>query len=197
MKFNLPTLCLAIYVLVLAWSAYQPTDFNVWYVEAITSFIPVLILAVLYFKKIRFTNLAYILATVLPVMHVIGAHYTFAAVPFDWFNTMIGSERNMYDRVAHATVGLYAFVLIELLLKLKLVTKNWVAYIYALFAIMALACAYELFEWWYAMSVNPEAGIEVLGSQGDIWDAQKDMLMDTLGAIFAVAVFKIRSFLQS
>ncbi len=191
-KINVPALCLSIYAIVFAWSAYKPLDFNVWYVEALTSFVSVLILIVLYFKNIKFSNLAYLLATILPVMHVIGAHYTFAAVPFDWFNNMIGSERNMYDRVAHATVGLYAFVIIELLLKLKLVSKNWVAYTYALFAIMSLAAAYELFEWWYAISVNPEAGIEVLGSQGDIWDAQKDMLMDTLGAVFAIAVFKIR-----
>ena len=49
--------------------------------------------------------------------------------------------------------------------------------------------SYELVEWIYAATTNPEAGIAYLGSQGDIWDAQKDMLADTLGAIFATSLF--------
>lgn len=48
---------------------------------------------------------------------------------------------------------------------------------------------YELIEWIFAALSNPEAGMAYLGSQGDIWDAQKDMLADTLGAVFAVGVF--------
>lgn len=80
-KINVPAICLFIYTAVFAWSAYRPLDFNVWYVEALTSFVSVLILIVLYIKNIRFTNLAYMFAAVLPIMHVIGAHYTFAAVP--------------------------------------------------------------------------------------------------------------------
>lgn len=189
---KLPHVLLGIYSLVFAWSAYKPIDFNVWYVEAITSAISVAILIVMYYKNIRFSNLAYALAAVLPIMHVIGAHYTFASVPFDWFNNLIGSDRNMYDRVAHASVGLYSFVIAEGLIKYKLVSKNWVAYTLAIFSIMSLAAAYEIFEWWYAVSVNPEAGIEVLGSQGDIWDAQKDMLMDTLGGLSGVVLFKLK-----
>ncbi len=196
-KHFTPTFLLIIYLLVFIWSAISPVDRTVWYVEAATSFIPVLIMFVMYVKKIRFSNLAYVLGTVLPVMHVIGAHYTFAGVPFDWFNDLIGSDRNMYDRVAHASVGLYSFFFVEGLIKYNLVTKKWVAYSYAIFFIMALAGAYELFEWWYAVSVDPEAGIEILGSQGDIWDAQKDMLMDTLGALFGVVVYWIRTKNQS
>jgi putative membrane protein len=189
---SIPCFLLGIYLIVFMWSAYKPVDFNVWYVEAATSAISVLILVIMYYKNIRFSNLAYTLAAVLPIMHVIGAHYTFANVPFDWFNNIIGSDRNMYDRVAHASVGLYSYIIVEGLLKYKLVSKNWVAYALGLFAIMSLATAYEIFEWWYAVSINPEAGIEVLGSQGDIWDAQKDMLMDTLGAIVGLIIFKLR-----
>lgn len=192
-KIKLPLALLLIYTLVFIWSAYKPIYFNVWYVEAITSFVPVAILLFLYFKQIRFSNTAYVLASVLPIMHVIGAHYTFAEVPFDWFNNLIGSDRNMYDRVAHASVGLYSFLIIEGLLKYKLVNKKWIAISYSVFFIMALAAAYELFEWWYAISINPEAGIEVLGSQGDIWDAQKDMLMDTLGALFGALIFQLKN----
>ena len=54
---------------------------------------------------------------------------------------------------------------------------------------MSVAAAYEIIEWWYAATEGGEAGIEFLGSQGDIWDAQKDMLSDTLGAIFSIILF--------
>lgn len=193
MKKLFPILLLAIYVLVFIWSAIRPVDVSVWRVEAVTSAIPVVIFIILYFLRIRISNLGYCLVIIFPILHIIGAHYTFANVPFDWFNNLFSFTRNMYDRVAHATVGLYSFAIIELLLKYKMVNKKWLAYSYAIFFIMALAMTYELFEWWYAVSVDPSAGIEFLGSQGDIWDAQKDMLMDTLGAIVGYIFFKFFS----
>lgn len=189
MKKYFPLFLLAIYICVFIWSAINPVDFEVWKVEAVTSAISVVLLIVLYLFKVRLSNFAYFLCFIFPVMHIIGAHYTFANVPFDWFNNLIHSSRNMYDRVAHASVGLYSFAIMELLLNYKMVNKKWIAYTYAIFFIMALAMTYELFEWQYAVSVNPTAGIEVLGSQGDIWDAQKDMLMDTFGAIAGFLLF--------
>ncbi len=51
---------------------------------------------------------------------------------------------------------------------------------------MATAAAYEIIEWWYAVTSGGEAGIEFLGSQGDIWDTQKDMLA---GAIASLIIF--------
>ncbi len=128
----------------------------------------------------------------LPVMHVIGAHYTFANVPFEWFDNLFSFERNMYDRVAHMTVGFYALGIAEFLYFRGLVKNKIVAWTYALFAIMALALTYELFEWVYAVTSDPSAGIAILGSQGDIWDAQKDMLMDTIGAVIGVVVFAFK-----
>ena len=73
--------------------------------------------------------------------------------------------------------------------KSKATTKKWVLFLLPLFAIMATAGAYEVFEWGYAVLGDPQAGIEVLGSQGDVWDAQKDILADTLGALFALFIF--------
>ena len=68
---------------------------------------------------------------------------------------------------------------------------RWLLYLFPVFSIVSLAAAYEWFEWRYALTAEPDAGLAVLGSQGDIWDAQKDMLADTLGAIFAVGVFAL------
>lgn len=192
-KHIFPLILLSIYIIIFIWSAINPADVGVWRVEAITSAISVVILLLLYIFKIRFSNLAYFMCAIFPIMHIIGAHFTFADVPFNWFNNLFGFERNMYDRVAHASVGLYSFLIIEMFLKNKLVNKKWVAYTYAIFFIMALALSYELFEWWYAISSDPNAGAEILGSQGDIWDAQKDMLMDTLGAIFGALIFFINN----
>lgn len=59
---------------------------------------------------------------------------------------------------------------------------------FALFAIMSLAAGYEIVEWWYAAIAGGNEGIAFLGSQGDTWDAQKDMLMDTLGALTALCL---------
>jgi putative membrane protein len=85
-------------------------------------------------------------------------------------------------------VGLYAFPVAELLLKRKYCSLN-LAISYGLFFIMSIAAAYEIIEWLYAVIAGGPAGVEFLGSQGDIWDAQKDMLLDTLGAVTSLILF--------
>lgn len=188
-KINIPAFLLAAYFLIFLASAVDPVDQSVWLVESMTVFPIVVLLVALYVRGIRFSNASYIMMSFLIYLHTIGAHYTFARVPFDWVTNLFGFERNHYDRIAHFTVGFFAFPIIELLFRHKLVRKKWMAYSYGVFAIMALALTYEIFEWRFAILADPTAGIAVLGSQGDIWDAQKDMLSGTLGAIFAVLVY--------
>ena len=188
MKKYIPHALLVLYIIEFIVLAFHPYDRDVWRTENLTvAWIP-LVLLIMYIRGIRFSTLSYVLMSVLVYMHTIGGHYTFALVPFDWFNNMFGFERNMYDRVAHATVGFYAYPLIEILLKYKVVNSRWYAYFSAFMVIPAIAAFYELFEWHYAISADPTAGIAVLGSQGDIWDAEKDMLMDTLGGAFATVL---------
>lgn len=167
----------------------HPYARDVWYVENGPIFAIASLIVIGWFRGVRFSNLAYLFMSVLLYMHTIGGHYTFERVPFDWFNNFFGFERNMYDRVAHFTVGFYAFPFAEYLIGKKLVNRKWIAYALPLFFIMALAAAYEMFEWWYAVTYGGDAGVAFLGSQGDIWDAQKDMLMDSLGAVFALFLF--------
>jgi len=186
---KVPLVLLIIYLLVFAWGAVNPYARDVWAVENATVVIVVLAIGILYWRGVRFSNTAYILMSIFIIMHTIGGHFTFERVPFDFITNLFGFERNHYDRIAHFTVGFYAFPLIEYLIGRKLVSKKWVAYLFGIFAIMAMSAAYELFEWTYAILSDPEAGIAVLGSQGDIWDAQKDMLADTLGGIVAAVVY--------
>lgn len=127
------------------------------------------------------------------IMHLIGAKYTFANVPFDWANqylTFLGEDRNHFDRVDHYIIGFYSYPMAEWLLR-KRKCGLGVAFFFSLFFIMSVAATYEIIEWQYAVIEGGNAGIEFLGSQGDIWDAQKDMLADTLGAITALIIYLI------
>jgi putative membrane protein len=89
MNKKVALICLILYSCVAAWSAINPVDKGTRLIEFITSVIPVLMLAILYIKKIRFSSLGYILMTILPIMHVIGAHYTFANVPSQWLSDLL------------------------------------------------------------------------------------------------------------
>ncbi|HEY5176942.1 MAG TPA: DUF2238 domain-containing protein [Terriglobales bacterium] len=150
-----------------------------------------LTLVVLYMRGVRFSALAYILMSILPYWHTIGGHYTFERVPFDWFSRAFGFERNMYDRIGHFSVGFYAFGIAEYLVIRKQMSVA-MACLFAIFAISFVAMSYELIEWVYAAyGGNAEAGANFLGSQGDIWDAQKDMLMDTLGAVASILLYLV------
>ena len=190
LKEYFPHLLLLIYIGLLIRSGFNPIDRGAWYTEEWTVLVVVLIL-VCTFKKFRFSNLAYFMMFLWIVIHTIGWHYTFEKVPFDWFNNLFGFERNMYDRVWHFIIWFYAFPIIELLDRKKLVNSKVVLYLFWLLSIIALAGLYEIFEWWYAIYLDPAAGSAVLWSQWDIWDAQKDMLMDTCWAITAIIIYWI------
>jgi len=167
--------------------AIEPVSRTVWLAEVVPVVLIFLALVITY-RRFRFSNMAYALMAFWLFWHTIGAHYTFAGVPFDWFNSLIGAERNHFDRIAHLAVGFYAFPAAEWMLRkghCRYVPANF----FALLLVMGVAAGYEIIEWWYAVLEGGDAGIEFLGSQGDVWDAQKDMLADTLGALFALLVF--------
>jgi len=170
------------------WSACSPYDIQVWWTEFLTALFLVLLFVCTY-KKFQFSNLAYFLMFLFCFLQIIGAHYTFERVPFDYITQLFGFERNHYDRVAHFTIGLSGFLVSEFLWRKKIITSfKWAAFFGVVF-IMAVANFWELVEWTYAEIDGGSAGLAFLGSQGDIWDAQKDMLMDTLGSIVSCVLF--------
>ena len=188
MKLKLPHWLLIIYVIYAIILAINPYDRKVWLVENATMW-PIIILLVITYRKFQFSSLSYILMSFLIFMHTFGGHYTFERVPFGFITDLFGFQRNHYDRLAHFTVGFYAFPIAEFIQRKKLSNSIWLTALFGVFAICTTALVYELFEWIFAVSSDPTAGIAVLGSQGDVWDAQKDMLADTLGAIFAMFIF--------
>ncbi len=186
-----PIVLFALYAVLFIILAINPYSRDVWFAENLPIFIIALILLWWYVRGFRFSNVSYALMFVLLYLHTIGGHFTFERVPFDWFSNLFGFERNMYDRVAHVSVGFYAYPLAEYLRTRTLVARSWLLYFVPLCFIISVAAFYEIIEWWYAVSYGGEAGAAFLGSQGDIWDAQKDMLMDTLGAVFALVLFAV------
>ena len=189
MKKNIPIILLIIYILLFIVCAINPFDRAVRRAENIPVMIVVAIL-VLTYKKFQFSITAYIVMSIWIYMHTIGGHYTFEHVPFDWFNNLFWFERNMYDRIAHYSIGFYAYPLIEYLDRKQLVNKSWVLYGFGIFAIFTLASIYEIIERWYAAGYWWEQWAAFLGSQGDIRDAQKDMLADWLGAITMTIIYR-------
>ncbi len=170
------------------WSACAPFDVQVWWTEMASVFFLVALFTLTY-KKFQFSNLSYFVIFFFCVLQIIGAHYTFERVPFDTITQLFGFERNHYDRLAHFTIGVSGLLVSEFVWRKKIVTSFKCAALFGIIFIMALANFWELVEWIYAEVDGGSAGLAFLGSQGDIWDAQKDMLMDTLGALLGCGLF--------
>lgn len=190
-KIKLPHILLIAYLILFLVTAFTPYDRAVWRAESLPIMVVVLIL-VIWYRKFQFSNTAYILMSLWIFMHTVGAYYTFERVPFDWFNNLFGFERNMYDRVAHYIIGFYAYPLAEYVTRKNQVKSPWIIYTLAICAIFTLASVYEIAEWIYAVKAWWEQGLAFLGSQWDIWDAQKDMLADGLWWITAMIIFWIQ-----
>lgn len=180
------------YLALFTWAAIRPYDRATWWAENIPIVLLVAALVALYLRGFVFSPLACLLMSVLVYLHTVGGHYTFERVPFGFVTSLFGFERNHYDRVAHFSVGFYAFAVAELLVRTRAVRSRLVLFLFPVFTIAFVAMAYELIEWGYAALAGGPSGAAFLGSQGDIWDAQKDMLADTLGALFATAWFFTR-----
>ena len=159
-----------------------------WFAENLPMFLIVLGLFLTY-KKFQFTNISYILMFILIYLHTIGGYYSFANVPFGFITDLFWFERNHFDRIAHFSVWFYAYPFAEVLHRVYKVKYKFILLLFPLFFIISVAWIYEIIEWIYAVLAWWESWIAFLGSQWDIWDAQKDMLADTLWALFALSLY--------
>lgn len=183
---------LAGYLALFVWAGIAPYDRATWWAENIPIVLIVVTLVTLYLRGFVFSATAYCLMAVLLYLHTVGGHYTFERVPFDFVSNLFGFERNHFDRIAHFSVGFYAYAIAETLVRTNAVRSRVVLFLFPIFSIAFVAMGYELIEWWYAALEGGASGAAFLGSQGDIWDAQKDMLADTLGAVAATIWFFVR-----
>ena len=193
MKNHFPKLLLAAWLLQSILLGIHPVSRTTWWAENITIWLVAAPVIWLYLKGIRLSNTAYAFMSVLAFLHTIGGHYTFAQVPFGWITDLLGAQRNHFDRLAHFSVGLWAYAIMEITETRQLSRHRGFTALFALAAILAVAGLFEIVEWLYAAATNPAAGAEFLGSQGDIWDAQKDILADGLGTLPAILLYHLRN----
>lgn len=192
MSRHLPHILLTLLVVLTIWSGICPHDAQVWWTEMSSVFLLVGTL-VGTFRQFRFSTTAYVCMVIWCAMQIVGAHFTFELVPFGAITDLFGFERNHFDRVAHFAVGLGGIAIAELLWRRRLVNGVSTAAWFSLVFILALAGLWELVEWIYAEIDGGTAGQAFLGSQGDEWDAHKDMLLDSLGGSFAALIFYLQN----
>ncbi len=148
-------------------------------------------------KKFELSKVSSTLVFLFLCVHEIGAHYTYSEVPYDrWAQALIGTTvseifgftRNHFDRLEHFFYGaLLAYPIREAYVRAQMLTGR-LTYTIPITITLAFSAMYEIFEWWAAEIVGGELGVAYLGTQGDVWDAQKDMALAGFGSILAMAV---------
>ncbi len=138
-------------------------------------------------RALPLSRMSYALIFAFACLHMVGAHYTYSRVPYEtWLPWLESGGRNHYDRVVHVCYGLLlAYPVREVFLRVADVRGFW-GYYLPLDVTMATSMLYELVEWGAAELFGGELGAAYLGTQGDVWDAQKDMALASLGAIAAM-----------
>lgn len=175
----------------------HPRDFLVEHVITVIA----LAVLVLTYRAFRFSNISYCLVFLFSCLHVVGAHYTYGETPYkawcaavaSWFgvqgfdiDALFGFERNMYDRLVHFAFGLLcAYPIREIFLRIAVVKGFW-GYALPLDLTISLSTIYELLEWLVVIVSDDELRVTYVGTQGDIWDAHKDVSLASLGALLAM-----------
>jgi putative membrane protein len=174
--------------------AIHPDDRHDWILENVLVLLFVGFLYLTY-RRLTLSRISYFLIYVFLSLHLIGAHYTYSLVPYDqWFegltgstlNGMLGWERNNFDRVVHFCYGLLlAYPIREIFLRVAALRGFW-GYFFPLDITMSTSMLYELIEWGAAIVFGGGLGQAFLGTQGDMWDAHKDMALASTGALIAM-----------
>ncbi|MEZ5046483.1 MAG: DUF2238 domain-containing protein [Chitinophagaceae bacterium] len=168
-------------------------DYANWVMENTLVVLFLALLAYTY-KSFKLSDLSYTFLFVYLSLHIYGAMYTYAENPFGyWLKDYFHFERNHYDRIVHFSFGfMLAYPMRDFFLN-KMKFPNWVAWILPIEITLSFSCIYELIEWAVADVFFPEQGVAYLGTQGDVWDAQKDMFMAFCGAVLiTIIVFSVK-----
>ena len=180
-----PLLLLAAGAALLVVSAIRPYDRTTWLLEVAPIFVGVPILLATA-GRFPLTPLLYRLILLHALILMVGGHYTYARVPLGfWAEGVFGFTRNNYDRLGHFAQGFVPAMLAReiLLRRTPLRPGGWLFFMVASIALAISAC-YEFIEWWTALA-GGAAATDFLGTQGDVWDTQWDMLMALVGACTA------------
>ena len=187
---------LSYFLLITLIAGIAPNDRQDWLLENALTLVTLL---GLWLTRYSFplSRISYSLIFIFLTLHEIGSHYTYAQVPYDqWWqsitghslNQQLGFERNQYDRLVHFSYGLLlAYPIREMFIRVADVKGFW-SYFLPLDLTMSTSMIYELIEWAAASYFGGDLGVAYLGTQGDVWDAQKDMALASLGALIAMGI---------
>lgn len=194
-----PLLLLAVFLVVAVALGIAPHYRQDWLLENVLVLLtlPVLVLG---YRRLRFSDASYAALFVFLVLHEVGAHYTYAEVPWDrWFAALsgfslhdaLGLSRNHFDRAIHFAYGLLLTPAVVELVAARTVSPGVWRWLVPVSLITASSALFELFEWAAAVWFGGDLGVAYLGTQGDPWDAQQDMLLALLGSVVAVVVLAV------
>jgi putative membrane protein len=174
------------FLALLVWSVIKPHDLFTWFLETVPAMIALVILIATY-RRFRLSNLAYVLIWIHAIILLVGGHYTYADVPlFNWIRDTFHLSRNHYDRVGHFAQGFVpAIIAREVLLRKSPLKRGKLLTLIVISICLAISAMYELIEFGVSMATG-SAGDAFLGTQGDVWDTQRDMLMCLIGAVTAL-----------
>ena len=184
---------LSLFVLVFFALGWSPSYREDWLLENVLVFLLVPFFVATY-RRLPLSKISYSALFLFLCLHEVGAHYTYAEVPYDdWFrmflggglNDALGWERNHFDRLVHFLYGvLIVYPVREIFLRVADTRCLW-AYLFPLLVVMSTSLLFELIEWAAAMLFGGDLGMAYLGTQGDIWDSHKDSALATVGALLS------------
>ncbi len=190
------TMLAALFALLWGLLALQPNDRAAWALENVLV-LAFIVAAAASYRAFRFSRLSYTLIFVFLSLHAVGAHYTYSEVPYDqWFRSAfgfsvdaaLGFARNNFDRAVHFCYGLLlAYPVREIFIRIANVRGFW-GYFLPLDITLSTSALYELIEWAAAEVFGGDLGMAYLGTQGDVWDAHKDMTLAASGALLAMTI---------
>jgi putative membrane protein len=182
-----------VFIAVWANSLINTTNIENWLIENALTVISLLFLISTY-KIYQFNNFSYFLLCIFLCMHVYGSQYTYAESPLGfYFQDVFNSPRNQYDRLVHFSFGFLLFYPMWECFSKWLNYPKGISFFLPVVLVLAVSAIYEIIEWLVADVFFAEQGIDYLGTQGDIWDAQKDMGIAFVGVVIAALLFWVYS----
>jgi putative membrane protein len=167
--------------------AISPLDRSDWVLENVLVVLAIGLLAFTY-KSFPLSLVSYTCIFVFMMFHTLGSHYTYAKVPYQEWLPFLEGGRNHFDRLVHFLYGLLlAYPIREMFLRIGNVRGFW-GYFLPLDLTMSTSMLYELIEWGAAAAFGGDLGAAYLGTQGDVWDAHKDMALASLGALISMCI---------
>jgi len=142
--------------------------------------------------------MSYLFLFLFVMLHCYGAFFAYTSNAFgEWLKQTYHLWRNPYDRIVHFSFGLFiAYPAREVLLNNFKVSKraSWLLPVEIAFS---LGTIFEMIEWGVAEFASSETGETYVATQGDVWDAHKDIALAALGAAITMTItFAYKRFIK-